>query len=84
MKYLDGRDIKAGDKVQAWTGCFGTVVGVVEKAEYTAGYMHEQWGHLKTSILVETDAAGLIHYPKLDEDFELLERGDGTNKRGAQ
>ena len=74
MKYLDGQEVKVGDKVQLWSGCYGVVVCSMDGDEYTTAYTKEEWGYLKSGVLIKTDKAGLIHYIETDEDLQLLER----------
>ncbi len=77
MKYLDGQEVKVGDKVQLWNGCYGIVVCSMDTNEYTAAYPKEEWGYLKSGVMIKTDKAGLIHYIEADEDLQLLERAGG-------
>ncbi len=77
MKYLDGQEVKVGDKVQLWSGCYGVVVCSIDTDEYTTAYPKEEWGYLKSGVLIKTDKAGLIHYMEADEDMQLLERARG-------
>ncbi|NUN24000.1 MAG: hypothetical protein HUU09_11135 [Candidatus Jettenia caeni] len=74
MKYLDGQEVKVGDKVQLWSGCYGVVVCSMDDDKYTPAYPKEEWDYLKSGVLIKTDKAGLIHYIKADEDLQLLER----------
>lgn len=64
MKYLDGQEVKVGDKVQLWTGCFGIVVCSMDTDEYTAAYPKEVWGYLKSGVLIKADKAELFHHDK--------------------
>jgi len=74
MKYLDGQEVKVGDKVQLWSGYYGVVVCSMDSNDYTMAYTKEEWGYLKSGVLIKTDKAGLIHYIEADEDLQLLER----------
>ncbi|TAN40870.1 MAG: hypothetical protein EPN22_16815 [Nitrospirae bacterium] len=85
MKYLDGQEVKVGDKVQLWSGCYGVVVCSIDTDEYTTTYTKEEWGYLKSGVVIKTDKAGLIHYIEADEDLQLMtdkrDKWDGSIKR---
>jgi hypothetical protein len=70
MKYLDGQEVNVGDNVQLWSGCHGVVVCSMDSGGYTAAYTKEEWGYLKSGVLIKTDKAGLIHYIEADEDLQ--------------
>jgi hypothetical protein len=74
MKYLDGEVIRVRDRVKAWDGCTGIVVASMDTDEYSAEHPREQWSYLKVGVMIDTDQAGLIHYPEADSDLELIER----------
>ena len=74
MKYLDGQDIRVGDKLQVWEGCQGIVVAVIEDNAYSKNYPENEWSYLKTGVLIDTDVAGLIHFITPDRRFSLIER----------
>ena len=78
MKYSDGNEIKVGDKVKVWEGCFGMVVCSMDTEEYTPSYSKEEWGYLNVGILIDSDEAGLIHYTESEEELELIQRGEDT------
>lgn len=74
MKYADGRDIKLGDKVELWNGCFGEIVCSIDTDEYSIGFPKDDWAYLKSGVLVRTERKGVIHYIEPDEDLKLLRR----------
>jgi hypothetical protein len=74
MKYLSGEEVRVGDKVRMWEGCFGIVVCSIDTDEYSMEHPREQWSYLQTGVTFETDCIGLVHYTESDEDLELLER----------
>ncbi len=74
MNYRNGEEVRLGDKVKLWEGCFGVVVASIDRGEYDAGHPHEQWGYLKSGVLIESDAAGLIHYLEPEKTLELVKR----------
>jgi len=77
MKYADGKEVKLGDKVKLWDGCYGVVVCSMDTDEYSEEFSKENWAYLKSGILISSDNAGLIHYMEPNEDLELIERGSG-------
>lgn len=74
MKYSDGQQIWVGDKVTVWEGCVGTIVCSLDDNEYSQDFSKADWEYLKTGVLVDTDKAGLIHYPTDDHSLQLLQR----------
>lgn len=74
MKYSDGREVKVGDRVELWSGCFGIVVCSFDDNVYTTDFSEQDWGYLRTGVLIKTGKAGLIHYIESDEDILLLAR----------
>ena len=74
MKYLSGEEVRLGDKVKLWEGCFGVVVFSIDTDEYSAEFPKEDWSYLRSGIMFETDCVGLVHYTEPDEDLELLAR----------
>jgi len=72
MNYPDGTKIKVGDKLQLWDGCIGIVVCSIDDDEYTTDYTKEDWDYLKEGILIDSDAAGLIHYTEPEDEFKLI------------
>ncbi|TKB88863.1 MAG: hypothetical protein E8D40_14860 [Nitrospira sp.] len=74
MKYSDGQQMRVGDKVKVWEGCTGVIVCVLDDDQYSGDFPKAEWNYLKTGVLVDTDKAGLIHYPTDDHSLKLLER----------
>lgn len=74
MKYPDGQEVRLGDKVKLWNGCFGVVVCSMDTDEYTDAYSKKDWEYLKTGVLIQSDKAGLIHYIQPEESMQLVER----------
>jgi len=74
MNYPDGQQIRVGDKVKLWNECYGLVVCSIDTQEYTSEYPKEQWSYLKTGILINSDQAGLIHYPQVTDKIQLIAR----------
>lgn len=55
--------MRPGDKVLV-DGMLGTVICDADASEYSDAYPESQWAAvLKTGVLVQTEEAGLIHYP---------------------
>jgi hypothetical protein len=74
MRYADGRDIKLGDKVELWNGCFGEVVCSVDTNEYSEEFSKRDWSYLKSGVVIRTESKGVLHYIEPDEDLKLLRR----------
>ena len=74
MRYLDGQEVRLGDRVKLWSGCGGLVVCSIDTDEYTDAYPKGEWEYLKSGVLILTEKTGLVHYIEPDEDLELIER----------
>ena len=78
--YGSGEVIHAGDLLgpgKEWDGQAARVVVVIPSQEAVAGYEASAWAYLESGVMVEhVNARGihLVHYPHIDEDFELLSR----------
>ena len=76
--YASGDEIRAGDQLgpgMQWSGQVSRVVVVIPTAEAAEGYVGSDWTYLETGVMVEhinASGAHLVHYPAIDEDFELL------------
>ncbi len=71
MRYTDGNEAKLGDTVAIDEKHRGIVVANIDGDEYSERYA-SGWKYLKTGILVETDFAGLVHYPDGDNEHITL------------
>lgn len=74
MNYVDGQKIRVGDKVKLWEGCSGVVVCSMDDDEFAPEYPREEWSYLKTGVMIDSDQAGLIHYPRLADKLQLIAR----------
>jgi len=73
MKYPDGQEIKAGDRVLIDGHYQGLVVACMDSNDCLPG--HEGWDYLKHGIMVDTNFGGLVHYTKDAVDYlQLLGR----------
>lgn len=74
LKYSSGEDIQIGDHVKIGGQDEGVVVAIPGAGNYSEGYTASDWSYLKSGVLVNSDNAGLIHYPDQDDQFELISR----------
>jgi len=74
MKYIDGKSVLLGDRVDLGGGMTGVVVAVIDVGEFSSGYPADEWSYLSVGALVESSEGGLIHCPESGHDFALLER----------
>ena len=75
MLYSDGQEALLGDRVAIATQYRGVVVACLDRSEYSQAYSKDAWDYLEHGILVETDFAGLVHYPALQgEHIKLVAR----------
>lgn len=75
MKYLDGQEVKVGDRVHLGDDDRGIVVCSMDAGEYTENHSKEQWEYLRTGVMIEFPRYGLTHLVEPDEDLRLIERG---------
>ena len=57
--------MEIGDRIRI-DEMIGVVVALISDGKFATSYPAELWLYLKVGVLVETDQAGLIHYPNLD------------------
>jgi hypothetical protein len=74
MRYDDGQVAKLGDKVLLWEGNEGVVVCSFDADEYSEEYPKEEWGYLKTGILIKSNISGLVHYLAPESGMRLVKR----------
>jgi len=76
MLYSDDHEAMLGDMVAIAPAHCGVVVACLDRCEYSRDFPEAEWAYLGSGILVETDFAGLIHYPELGaEHITLVARG---------
>lgn len=74
MLYLDGEEVKVGDIVTLGEDCPGMVVCSIDTRAYAQAYTEADWSYLRTGILVEFDALGLVLYEAISPDLRLVAR----------
>ncbi len=69
MRYLDGTEIRLGDRVQFSNGETGIVVFSIDTDEYPAEFPKAEWSYLSRGVMIKTDKGALVHYedPNLEE-----------------
>lgn len=76
VRYSDYNEARLGDEVAIDDIYKGVVVASLDTDEYSARCPREEWAHLGTGIVVDTNFGGLIHYPNGDhEHIVLVKRG---------
>ncbi len=73
MKYMDGKQVKVGDKVLIGGLYRGLVVADMDSNEYYADHPREQWGYLQSGVIIDTDFGGLVHYEQSSPESEQIE-----------
>lgn len=76
MKYLDGQDVRLGDKVRLGQDRNGVVVCSIDTGEYSDQYTQAEWSHLQRGVLISFPLYGVIHYEQPEADLELIARAD--------
>lgn len=76
MKYLDGKEVRLGDRVRLGEDSGGVVVCSIDSDEYSEEHPKEQWSYLKKGVMIEFPKYGLIHFLEPEEDLVLLSRAE--------
>jgi hypothetical protein len=56
--------MEIGDRIRI-QGMIGLVVAIISEGKFASTHPAEEWAYLEVGILVDTNEAGLIHYPDL-------------------
>jgi len=51
------------------------VVLSIDTREFSTSFPNKHWSRLERGVMIDTEAAGLIHLSDLDDDMRLVERG---------
>jgi hypothetical protein len=76
MNYVDGQEVRLGDKVKLSDGEEGIVVCSIDTNEYSEAYPEKDWGYLKKGAMINFQKYGLIHYADSDSDIYLIARSE--------
>src|SRR5688500_8393939 len=76
MKYASGEEIRLWDRIEGWPGCAGIVVFSIDNCQFSPRFPETQWSYLRTGVMLDTEAAGLVHIDEADEDLRLRQRGE--------
>jgi hypothetical protein len=74
MKYLDGRAVMLGDLVDLGGRMTGVVIACFDDGLFAPDFPREKWGILTAGVMVNSEQAGLIHYPEPNVDLVLVNR----------
>lgn len=74
MNYHTGELIELGDSIELSSDITGIIVGIIEESKFSNQYPKEEWDYLGSGLLVLSNQAGLIHYPKISEDIKLIKK----------
>jgi hypothetical protein len=58
-------NMDVGDTIRI-DGMRGRIVALISEGRFSPDYPAENWAYLEVGALVETEEAGLIHYPNFD------------------
>jgi hypothetical protein len=61
MRYIDGVEVRLGDRVRIYDSDSGTVVFSIDAGEYSEGFPEKDWGYLKKGVMIRTDHGALVH-----------------------
>lgn len=71
MRYASGEAPRPGDRVAVDERYRGTVVACIGK-DHAPEYPAAEWACLERGLLIDTDFAGLVHYPDPDHAHIVL------------
>ena len=74
MKYLDGQEVRLGDRVRLGEDRGGVVVCSIDSAEYRGEHSEAQWGYLERGVMIDFPLYGLMHMEQPEADLELIGR----------
>ncbi len=83
MKYLTGEEIRAGDVITEGERK-GRVVFVLDTNDFLDGWDPVHWAYLGDGMMIDTDQAGLVFKPWIDEDLILVARSDKIKHHEAR
>jgi len=73
MRYASGEEARKGDRVRLGDS-EGIVVCSLDTGEFSEKYSREDWEYLRSGILVDFQALGLIHYVEPEQGLQLVSR----------
>ncbi|MDI9237907.1 hypothetical protein QLQ15_03175 [Lysobacter sp. LF1] len=74
MRYASGEVPRLGDRVAIDARYRGTVVACIGR-DHPPEYPAAEWAYLERGLLIDTDFAGLVHYPDPEhEPITLIAR----------
>jgi len=68
MKDSNGVEIRLGDRVRIYDMDIGIVVVSVDTDEYSDEFPQNDWGYLKSGVMVKTDTGAIVHLEDLDPE----------------
>lgn len=74
MKYVDGQEVKVGDREGLGTTDEGIVMCSIDTGESSAEQLAAGWEFLKTGVMIEFPSMGLVHFPEEHPDLWLISR----------
>jgi hypothetical protein len=76
VKYIDGQEIKVGDKVHMGEDYGGVVVCDIGAGKFSPSYSKNEWAYLKEGIVIAFPQYGILHMTETEADLELIARSD--------
>ena len=74
MRYADFNEARLGDEVAIDDIYKGVVVASLDTDEYSVRCPRKEWAHLGKGVVIDTNFAGLVHYPDGDQEHIVLVR----------
>lgn len=74
MNYNTGELVELGDYLELSSDMTGFIVAIIEDSKYSKSYPKEEWDYLEHGILVLSNQVGLIHYPYISEEINLINK----------
>lgn len=82
MNYVDGQEVRVGDRVRRGDDDGGVVVFSIDRDEYATDYPKAEWAYLEAGVMIHFPKYGFIHFAKEDQDLELISRATREDDAG--
>lgn len=74
MNYVNGEQVRLGDRVKLGDDNGGIVVCSIDTGEFSSAFPRAEWDYLARGVLIEFPRYGLIHYTEAEPGLALVER----------
>jgi hypothetical protein len=76
VKYVDGHEIRVGDRVCMGDDREGVVVCDIGAGKFSPTYPKSEWAYLEEGIVISFPRYGTLHMTNVEEDIKLIARAN--------